>query len=96
MKKELNNEYDIDVRNMNDIVEEIGGFKITDGKFMIPTKKYDPDNFLIKKILVKECTGGDSHHLEQIFLMKDGKFILEVDNGETCEYFYSENLKDLI
>lgn len=33
---------------------------------------------------------------QQIFRMKDGKFILEIDNGDTVDYFYSENLNDLI
>ena len=38
---------------------------------------------------------------KQIFKMKDGKFILEVEgnmdeDGEIIEYFYSENIEDLI
>jgi hypothetical protein len=32
----------------------------------------------------------------QIFSMKDEKYILESDNGFECEYFLSDNLDDLI
>jgi hypothetical protein len=33
---------------------------------------------------------------KQIFQMKDGKYVLEVEDEEGVEYFYSENIQDLV
>jgi len=33
---------------------------------------------------------------KQIFQMVDGKFILEIETGDYCEYYYSEDLQELV
>jgi hypothetical protein len=44
----------------------------------------------IKMIILSD--GGD----KQIFHMKDGKYILEVVDMDSCEYYFSYDLNDLI
>lgn len=87
MKNVLNINYDICVENMNDINEEVGNFKLEKATFF--NKKGQEEN---KTVLVFDN--------KQIYSMKDGKFVLEVevnnDKGGYCEYFYSDNIKDLL
>ena len=82
--KELDIDYDISVSNMNDITNDHGDFLVTDTEFYdINTSKLTN-----KKVL---RSGG-----KQIFSMKDGTFILEIEDCGEVEYFYSNNINDLI
>lgn len=82
--KELDIDYDISVGKMNDITNDCGDFLVTDAEF------YDMTSMKLtnKKVL---RSGG-----KQIFSMKDGKFILEIEDCGEVEYFYSNNINDLI
>jgi hypothetical protein len=82
--KELDIDYDISVSNMYDITLDRGNFLVTDTEFYdINTSKLTN-----KKVL---RSGG-----KQIFSMKDGTFILEIEDCGEVEYFYSNNINDLI
>jgi len=85
MKKELSEDYEISATNMLDIEKEISYFKIENSEFFIY-----PKGKLNRKIL--------KHDNKQIFQMKDGIFILEVEDyiKSTCEYYYSKDITDLI
>jgi len=87
MKKELSNRYDMSVENMLDISRtDSGEFVITEGEFY----SNDPK---IKKPIKKKILTCDN---KQIFAMVDGKFILEIEDDGICEYFWSNNLHDLL
>lgn len=92
MKKELSDDYEISVINMLDIEEGIEGFKVKNAEFYVLKKPLEPKRN--KKILFRDI----ENHCEQIFHMNDGIFILEVENyfEGTTEYYYSENINDLI
>ena len=85
MKKNLDDNYDITVDNMLDMTEkqEVNGFTLVNSEFY--NKK---DKKVNKHILVRDN--------EQIFSMKDGIFILEVEDDGMVEYFYSKDINDLI
>ena len=85
MKKELSDDYDISGSNMLDIESDISYFKVKDSEFFIY-----PKGKVNKKILAFDN--------KQIFKMNDGIFILEVEDVQdgTVEYFYSEDIYDLI
>ena len=86
MKKELSVEFEISVNDMTPIRETVGEFKVSNETFY-----NDAFNEVQMDILVNESNG------EQIFKMKDGKFILEVEDGEgMVEYFHSDILEDLV
>ena len=91
MKKPLSENYNISANDMLDMKpeQEVNGFKIENSEFY----PNGGSKATTKNILVKE----NSEFVRfQIFSMKDGKFILEVDpDGENIGYFYSENLDDL-
>ncbi len=84
MKRKLPNSYDIAVDKMVDatITQEKNGFKVKQGNFFNKSSVIVP-----RQILVKEN--------KKIFFMKDGKFVLEVEQEEDVIYFYSDNLDDL-
>jgi len=82
--KELDLDYDISVDNMNDIITDYGNFVVEDAEF------YDrkTTKLVTKKVLVNEG--------KQIFSMKDGIYILEIEDCGEVEYYYSKNLNDLV
>lgn len=87
MKQALSDNYDICVENMNDINEKVGNFEVKKATFFNKGNKKETKNVL-------------TFENQQIFSMKDGTFVLEVevdnDEGGYCEYFYSDNIKDLL
>jgi len=85
MRKELSDDYDISGLNMLDIEIGINNFKVKDAEFSIY-----PKGKVNRKILAFDNM--------QIFKMNDGIFILEVEDYQegTVEYFYSEDIYDLI
>ena len=87
LKKELDDNYDISVENMLDMTQEIGGFKLSEEEFSNKKSK------LVKKNILR-----NEEENKQIFSMKDGLFILEVEdvNEGTVEYFFSKDINDLI
>ena len=91
MKKHLPNSYDINHTKMIDMKpeQEKNGFKIEVATFADIVGKKVVD--FPKKVLKR----GD----DQIFAMKDGKFVMEFcpdgDQGDNIDYFYSNNLDDL-
>lgn len=84
MKNELSPDYDISVDKMLNMTkdQEIGGFELTESEF------YGKKGKVKMNILVRDN--------EQIFSMNDGIFILEVEDDDMVEYFYSTNINDLI
>lgn len=89
MKQPLNNNYPIGVEDIVSINTPIKPFIIHEAQFLNKQKQLETRNILIT------CDGISS---KQIFLMKDGKYILEIDDTENdnCEYFYSNDILDLI
>lgn len=90
MKQELDLNYDISVDNMVDISprsnEWIKGFDIKKAEFFNRKGKR-----VIKDVLFRV----NGHTTEQIFQMKDGLFILEVEEDGEITYFYSDNINDI-
>jgi len=94
MKKKLDDDYDISVDDILNMTkdQEIGGFELVESDFYGKKGREKRNNLARKN--------------EQIFSMKDGIFILEVEeDGDFCvckcplgmvEYFYSTNINDLI
>lgn len=83
---ELEIDYDISVNNMQNITESKGNFKVVDSNF------YDWSSEKEVKMKILSDDNG-----KQIFSMKDGKFVLEVeDENMEIDYFYSENIEDLL
>ena len=87
MKKELRWDYNISAKNMLDFTkdQEIGDFKINVAEFADSKGKN-----IKRNVLAREG--------EQIFHMTDGIYILEKEDedGEYVEYYYSENIEDLL
>jgi hypothetical protein len=88
MRQELDPKYDIAVNNMLPFEGDAPkGWEIEEAEFISAKGKAAKMN-----VLRKEEAGS----IQQIFQMKDGKFILEVDNFEEIEYFCSNDLVDLL
>lgn len=90
MVKKLKNSYDISRKNMLDMEKHqaIAGFKLFGAEFGI-----GPGKNVKKKVLKSESDDGS----KQIFSMKDGLFILEIEKIEEnyCQYYCSNNLIEL-
>ncbi len=91
MKKELSVDYDVTVDNMLDMSndQEVGPFKVTQGTFFNKSGKEVKKNIL-------EFDDDENFVRRQIFSMKDGTFVLELEVDMEVTYFYSEDLNDLI
>ena len=91
--KRLDDNYDICVDDMLPMLieQEKGDFKIKNGEFY-RTKDFEKVNMPILATGRIDCGALN----KQIFSMKDGKFILEIEENYEVEYFYSENLDELI
>jgi hypothetical protein len=87
MKKKLSFDYDISAKNMLDFTkdQEIADFKINVAEFFS-----DKGKNIKRTVLARDG--------EQIYHMTDGIYILEREDedGEYVDYYYSENIKDLI
>ncbi len=96
MKKELDIDYDISVDYMTPIgpEHETETFKIKSAEFYPKKGKLVSMNILSNGI--EAGTSGS----KQIFAMKDGTFVLEIedwtDEDNEVKYFYSDNIKDLL
>lgn len=95
MKQELDINYEISVHDMLNMEKEhtTAYWKIRDAEFFSPT------DFDLGRIQIRVLTNGvdiGTSGAKQIFRMNDGKFILEVEEGLNVDYFYSENLIDLL
>lgn len=93
MKKDLDSNYDIMADKMVSFTPEQlrEGWVLYDAEFYsVKTRKVVKIQTLNNGIEVGECGA------KQIFQMKDGKYILEVEDEDGVEYFYSENIEDLI
>lgn len=83
---ELDLEYDMTVDNMVPLTGEYKGWTNEEGEFYSPEEDVIKMNYLLND----DCT-------RQIFQMKDGRFVLEVENDEfEVEYFYSYDINDLL
>jgi hypothetical protein len=95
MRQELDPEYDIAVNNMLPFEGDAPkGWEVEKAEFISTKGKAVKMN-----VLRKEEVGSKDHltqSVQQIFQMKDGKFILEVDDFEEIEYFCSNDLADLL
>jgi hypothetical protein len=85
--KELDLNYDINVKDMiqfsRDIwIPENAGFEIIKSTF------YDDNGNEVDMDILSD------NNNKQIFMMKDGKFILEICDIEEVNYYYSENILD--
>lgn len=90
MKQNLSDDYEICVANMVPLTKEQAskGFEVVNSEFI----DFSDDDFnkVNMDILVREETS------EQIFYMKDGRYVLEVEADHMVEYFYSTNIEDLL
>jgi hypothetical protein len=83
--KELSWDYDISVERILNIDQKLQGYEITEATFMNNKEQYEKRNVL-----------GDQKG-NQIFKMRDGKYILESENEEMeVDYFYSMDINDLL
>lgn len=83
MKEQLKEDYEVSVDDMIDAISDVGDFKVTTAEFYNKAGK-----IVNKNILSKDG--------QQIFSMKDGKFVLEVEDDGFVEYFCSNDINDLI
>lgn len=85
---ELDLDYDMTVDNMVPLTGEYKGWTNEEGEFYLLS-----DEKLVKMPYLLNCN-------KQIFQMKDGRFVLEVENIESdefeVEYFYSYDINDLL
>ena len=84
---ELDLEYDMTVENMVPLTGEYKGWTNEEGEFyLLSNEKIVKMPYLLNE----DCD-------RQIFQMKDGRFVLEVENDE-CEvdFFYSYDINDLL
>ena len=84
---ELDSDYDMSVENMVPLTGEYKGWTNEEGEFYLLSNEK-----LVKMpyLLNEDCD-------RQIFQMKDGRFVLEVENDEfEVEYFYSHDINDLL
>ena len=91
----LDFDYDIDVKNMIPFTED----QATNDWQLRNTTFFSLDGKKFKEIPMVNLGNGINPGecgAKQIFQMKDGKFILEVEDEEGVEYFFSENLQDLL
>jgi hypothetical protein len=93
MKQELDYNYDINARNMTSFTEDqtSEGWVLSEAEFV----PFDTDEEIKVTVLSNGVDVGECG-AKQIFQMKDGKYILEVEDEEGVEYFYSENIEDLL
>lgn len=91
MKKELDLEYEISVDNILDMTsdDEVGLFEIIEAFFLLP----DGESF--NNVSRKVLSDGET---SQIFFMKDGKYILEIEDLQEglVDYYYSDKIVDLL
>jgi len=80
--KELDDNYDISVELMKPMDYPVGDWEVYSGEFMNKAGHMENMNYL-------------SNSNKSIFSMKDGLFILEIETGDV-EYFYSEDINDLL
>jgi hypothetical protein len=84
---ELDADYDMTVDNMESLTDKYNGWSNKEGEFYL----ISDDKFIKMPCLLNDA--GD----KQIFKMKDGRFVLEVENDEfEVEYFYSYDINDLL
>jgi hypothetical protein len=83
--KELDFDYDLTVDNMVPITTEYNGWENTEGEFYSINKS----GFVKMPLLSKDG--------KQIFQMKDGCYIIEIEDEEmNVDYFYSHDINDLL
>ena len=84
---ELDVDYDMTVENMVPLTDKYIGWSNEEGEFYLLG-----DAKLVKMPYLLNDAGD-----KQIFKMKDGRFVLEVENDEfEVEYFYSYDINDLL
>ena len=90
MIQELDDNYDISVDGMINVTveQEKGGYKIFNSEFY--------SSLAYERVYMNILKYENESACKQIFSMKDGKFILEIENELGISYFYSESLDDLI
>jgi len=86
-KIKLSDDYEINVDQMLDIKEHKGDFKVIKASF------YNLKGTKVNRNVLSNETEGECR---QIFSMKDGTFILEIDDCINVEYFYSKDINDLL
>ena len=86
---ELDADYDMTVDNMVTLTGEYKGWTNKEGEFY----SVNEGKFINMSVLNNDFD-------KQIFQMKDGRFVLEVENIESdefeVEYFYSYDINDLL
>lgn len=86
MKEELDLDYDISAENILNMTkdQEIGDFKLITSEF------YSEKGIVERTILSNE------KEQKQIFSMQDGRFVLEVEEDGMVEYYFSNDIKELL
>lgn len=90
MVKNLDDDFEFYDVNSNHMVSFDSNFKI--GDFRAYNSEFLNFNQPADRKIILINTQED----KQIFQMKDGKFILEIEDGDYCRYYYSYNLEELI
>lgn len=91
MKKELDLSYDVIVENMIPFTEGLS----QQGMNLSETTFFNKKGKEVTMTVLRNEEEPGSIGCKQIFQMKDGKFILEIEDEEGVEYFYSEKIEDL-
>ena len=92
MKKELDLDYDINVVNMIPFTKSLPNSEMV----LHEAEFYNLKGNAVKMMVLKNDIEFGSIGCKQIFQMKDGKFILEVEDEEGVEYFFSNKIEDLL
>lgn len=97
MKQALPNEYDMNPLNMVSFTPEESrpdkGMTTVDEEFA-PLIDGEEQQMTVTLLSNGEEPGSGS--CRQIFKMNDGLFILEEEDADECEYFYSDSIEDLL
>ncbi len=93
--KKLDNDYEISVDNMKNMTteQESDNFKLIESEFYSKYNKKVSMNILVQR---PNCSipYSDYDVYQQIFSMKDGTFILEVETEEFIEYYLANELTE--
>lgn len=92
MVRNLDDDFEMYDISVNRMVSFNSNFKIGDFKAFI--SEFGNFNNMSRAIILQNSSAPGMGR--QIFQMVDGKFILEIEDGDYCQYYYSEDLEELV
>ena len=90
MVRNLDDDFEMYDISVNRMASFNSNFKIGDFKAFI--SEFGNFNKPPSRAIILQNSSED----RQIFQMVDGKFILEIEDGDYCQYYYSEDLEELV